>query len=515
MFEYFQETTPTSLWCMCLASIGAFLFGFDNGWWGTIQGVEPFLRDYGTCQIVNGIQTCNISTSQRAAGSSVQSGGIMVGSLLALYINQRLGRKMALVLTGMISIVGILLEVTSGIGSHARFSQFVVGKSVASIAMGLAANIVPIYLSETSSSAARGSAINMYQNVQIIGFVLAAGVVYASTKRDDSASYFIPLGIQFAAPTAMIVLTPLLPESPRWLAWKGRSEEAIKSADKLFGTPTNGFDAVSYVGQIEISIEADRLNPESSNWRDLCHGPNLRRLLIAIGIQCFLQAQGSSYIINYMVRFLNDTGITNVFPCIMGLNCTYYAGILTGHFLPDRYGRRPVLIWSVTWCGLFMLLIASVATAVSPSTSQSSAAALAILFLWQLASGVMSPLVWIVCTEAAPTRNREKVLSVALFVSFGVSLLIASVSPYIQDPGFGNMGSRIGFIWGTFSIIAAIWSYFMVPETKGRSLEQLDYLYDNQVPTREFVKYKFADEMGSHTTSDEKVDGRIVVEMKA
>lgn len=222
-----------------------------------------------------------------------------------------------------------------------------------------------------------------------------------------------------------------------------RSEEAIKSADKLFGTPTNGFDAVSYVGQIEISIEADRLNPESSNWRDLCHGPNLRRLLIAIGIQCFLQAQGSSYIINYMVRFLNDTGITNVFPCIMGLNCTYYAGILTGHFLPDRYGRRPVLIWSVTWCGLFMLLIASVATAVSPSTSQSSAAALAILFLWQLASGVMSPLVWIVCTEAAPTRNREKVLSVALFVSFGVSLLIASVSPYIQDPGFGNMGSRI------------------------------------------------------------------------
>lgn len=144
-----------------------------------------------------------------------------------------------------------------------------------------------------------------------------------------------------------------------------------------------------------------------------------------------------------MVRFLNDTGITNVFPCIMGLNCTYYAGILTGHFLPDRYGRRPVLIWSSAWCGVFMLLIASVVTAVSPSTSRSSAASLAILFLWQLASGVMSPLIWIVCTEAAPTRNREKVLSIALFVSFGVSLLIASVSPYIQDPGFGNMGSRI------------------------------------------------------------------------
>ncbi|KFZ16987.1 hypothetical protein V502_04806, partial [Pseudogymnoascus sp. VKM F-4520 (FW-2644)] len=183
--------------------------------------------------------------------------------------------------------------------------------------------------------------------------------------------------------------------------------------------------------------------------------------------------------------------------------------------IASNSSRRHMLIWSTTWCGVFMLLIASVVTAVSPSTSQSSAAALAVLFLWQLASGVMSPLIWIVCTEAAPTRNREKVLSIALFVSFGVSLLIASISPYIQDPGFGNMGGRIGFIWGAFSVIAATWSFFMVPETKGKIVEQLDYLYDNQVPTRELGKYKFANEVGSQTSSDEKADGRTVVEMKA
>lgn len=137
-----------------------------------------------------------------------------------MYVNKALGRRKSLVITGIISIVGILLEITSAIGS-ARFTQFVIGKTVASIAMGLCANIVPIYLSETSSADARGFAINMYQNIQIIGYCLAAGIVYASSKRNDAASYMIPIGVQFLAPVVMVTLSPVLPESPRWLVWNG------------------------------------------------------------------------------------------------------------------------------------------------------------------------------------------------------------------------------------------------------------------------------------------------------
>lgn len=221
-----------------------------------------------------------------------------------------------------------------------------------------------------------------------------------------------------------------------------RIDDAITSSRRLFGTPTNGFDAEDYVRQIEIAMEQDRLNPNSTSWRDLFSGPDLRRLLIAVGVQCLIQAQGSSYITNYSVSFLGDAGVTNVFPYIMGINLVYYLGILTGHFLPDKYGRRPVLIWSSAWCGTFMVVVATVMTA-APSTPASSAAGLAFVFIWQLASGVMSPLVWIVCTEAAPTRNREKVLSVAIFISFGVALLITSCSPYIQDSGYGNLGIKI------------------------------------------------------------------------
>lgn len=176
---------------------------------------------------------------------------------------------------------------------------------------------------------------------------------------------------------------------------------------------------------------------------DLLHGADLRRLLIATGIQCWLQAQGSGYIVNYMVSFLRDSGTSNVFPYIMGLNFVYYGGILTGHVFPDTFGRRPVIILSSAANAVFMIVIASVNTAVSPATAKSGATSVAFLFLWQLSSGVMSPLIWIISTEAAPSRNRERVLSVALFVSFGVSLLITSVSPYLQDEGYGNLGARV------------------------------------------------------------------------
>ncbi|CAH0040012.1 unnamed protein product [Clonostachys rhizophaga] len=472
MFEYLKTTTATGLGCMFLVSMGAFLFGFDNGWWGTIQGAEAFLRAFGSCSLVDGVETCNISTPQKDAGSSVQSGGIMVGSLVAMELNKALGRRKLLVVTGMISI--------------------------------------------TSSTEARGFAINMYQNVQIIGYCLAAGIVYASSKRDDAASYMIPIGLQFLAPVCMVTLSPLLPESPRWLVWNGRRDDAIRSASRLFGTKTNDFDAEKYIRELEIAFEKEQANPKVSSWRDLLHGPDFRRLLIAVGIQCWLQAQGSGYIVNYMVSFLQDSGTSDVFPFIMGLNFVYYGGILTGHFLPDNQGRRPVIIYSTAANAVFMLVIASINTAVSPSTHTSGAASVAFLFLWQLSSGVMSPLIWIICTEAAPTRNRERVLSIAVFISFGVSLMITSVSPYLQDKGYGNLGARIGYIWGAASVLTSVWSYVMVPESKGVSLEQLDYLYEQGVPARRFGKYHFTDAIlpVEKVESEVQVQDEVVLEPK-
>lgn len=139
---------------------------------------------------------------------------------MAVYVNEAVGRRLSLVATGIISIIGIIIELTSAIGS-ARYSQFVVGKTVAALAMGMAVNIVPMYLSETSTAAARGFAINMYQNFMLVGAITASGVVYGTSQLQTSACYMIPVGLQLLAPTLLCLMAPLLPESPRWLVAKG------------------------------------------------------------------------------------------------------------------------------------------------------------------------------------------------------------------------------------------------------------------------------------------------------
>lgn len=146
---------------------------------------------------------------------------------------------------------------------------------------------------------------------------------------------------------------------------------------------------------------------------------------------------------SYVVSFLQGTGVTNVFPVIMGLYSLYYVAILTGHFLPDMYGRRIILMATGTLCGACLIIVAIITTVITTPSSATQKASIGLIFLWETSFGVQSPLVWIVTAEAAPTRNREKVLSMATFWGFGVSLLITSVSPYIQNEGDGNFGSKI------------------------------------------------------------------------
>lgn len=368
----------------------------------------------------------------------------MIACLFSVYINNLLGRRLSLIITGFVSIVGVLIELTSSVGNGpARFGQFVAGKVIASIAMGLAANIVPIYLSETSPGERRGFAVTSYQNVMILGVILASGVVYASSTMGTKAAYWIPIGMQLIAPSIMIVGSPFLPESPRWLVWKGRTDEAKASAQKLFSTPTNDFDASDYVHSIEVAIEADRADESTSSWKDLLRGPDLRRLLIAVGIQSLQQAQGSSYMNNYIVSFLQSTGVTDVFPVIMGLYTLYYVAILTGHFLPDMVGRRPILMSTGAFCATCLITVSTLVVAFSSPPEAVQKASITLIFMWQIGFGVQSPLIWIVTAESAPTRNREKVQAIAVFFGFGVSLLIASVSPYIQDADYGNLGGKI------------------------------------------------------------------------
>lgn len=98
--------------------------------------------------------------------------------------------------------------------------------------------------------------------------------------------------------------------------------------------------------------------------------------------------------------------------------------------------------------------------------------------------------VWIVCAEVPTLAVREKTVTVATFSGFSTSVLITFVSPFIQDAGYGNLQGKIAFVWGAGSVIAAVWAYFVLPELKGRTLEELDELFQKHISVLDFGKYQ-------------------------
>ncbi|THV00369.1 general substrate transporter [Dendrothele bispora CBS 962.96] len=449
--------------------------------------------------------TVSLSAPQQSAGTGLGQAGIMIGCGFASFINHRFGRRKSVVIMSIIALVGITIEMTASTfgGSidtahvytkdgHFRYWQLVIGKLINSLSMGLAANVIPTYQSELAPAKWRGMIINLYQFIQIVGVVVCTASVYALSERTTYVAWQVPIGLQYIAPVLLLLGISLMPESPRWLVWNGRSAEAIEILRKLHGADSSYYPEVE-VSELETAYAAEKAAHQPSLF-DVFRGPDLRRTLIATGVQCLQAAQGSSYMTNYIVLFLQALGITDIFKIVMTVYVVYLVAVSGSFYLPDAFGRRPLMFLGAFICGTCLICVAAInaGTSMDPIPSSAQRTMVGLIFIWYFFFGLIwSPLTWIVSAEVCSARARETTLTVATFSGFGVNLMISLVSPYLQDVSYGNMGSNIGFLWGGFTIASIFFVYFFVPEMKGLTLEQLDYLFDHEVSTFKFQNYPF------------------------
>ncbi|KAK1141063.1 hypothetical protein N8T08_009636 [Aspergillus melleus] len=445
-----------------LASCQAFLLlGFDQGVMAGIIGADNrFGRDFN-----------NPDADMQGNITALYDIGCVLGSIVAYFVAERLGRRTMLIAGGSIMIIG-----TAILASSFTVAQLIVGRIVTGVGNGMNSSTAPVYQSELSPASYRGALLTLQGTVTILGVVIAYWMDYGTSYTESSLQWRFPLAFQAVFAVCLVLQVIGLPETPRWLASRDRFEEAREVIAAIEDKPVHDPSVSATVVDIRVNLEEEHKGgpfsiKELFTWGE---SQNLRRLLIIISIELGQQFSGSN-MINYYgpVMFQETMGMDRNLAMILGgcIQCTYLVGSAIPVFLMDRFGRRTLLLIStVGLCFCFVMV------SILLSLGQTNAAygATAFIFIFQLFYGsgwLCVP--WYYPSEICSNRIRSRMQAIASGWNWMAVFAVVKITPI----AFANIG------WKTFVIFAVLNAaffpmvYFFYPETKGLELEDLPLLF--------------------------------------
>ena len=422
-----------------VAAIGGLLFGFDTA---VINGAIVFLK-----------RQFALSDSQTEFGASSLLLGCVFGASLAAFTSDRFGRKKSLLAAAALFTVSSI-----GAALPRNITEFVVARMVGGLAIGLASTLSPLYIAEISPARIRGLLVSVNQLAIVTGILLSYSVNYGLTGAGPANWRW--MFASAAVPSAFFLLTLLsVPESPRWLVQKGRETEAEHILSRI-----KGRDAA----RVEILAIHSAVAEESGNVLD----PAFRKpLVVAVLIALFSQFTGINTIIYYgSLVFLehvpNQTASTALWANVM-IGVINFVATILGMYLIDRVGRKPLMT------SAFAGMAASLVGIAASIHFQAPALAVLLLVLGYVACfaiGIGTG-TWVLMSEICPNRVRGRAMSIAtLFLWCGtllVTLTFLSLVRVLTAPG-------AFLLYAAICIAAILFVRLAVPETKGRSLEEIE-----------------------------------------
>ncbi|CAG8496769.1 9192_t:CDS:10 [Acaulospora morrowiae] len=463
--------------CASFSAFGGLLFGYDLG---VISGVltMPYFRE-------------KFPSGPAKEGSIVSSflAGCFVGALFSGYSADKLGRRMSILVGSLTFIVGGILQATSE-----SFAQLYIGRVISGTSIGILSTVVPMYQSEISPKEIRGRLVSLQQWSITIGIAVAFWIDYATGEINSPQQWRIPLWVQ-CVPAAVLALgIVFLPRSPRWLLDYDRNDEALTVLSKLRANGDKNDPAViSEYNEIKDNIRFERENASKGYAELLKRGPEniRRRIFLGIFIQIFQQLTGINAIMYYAPQIFTNAGLTSNSSKLLATGVNGIVNVLAT--IPeilwiDRWGRRPTMISGGLLMALCMTTIGSVLAVhgtkyydnelgknfVRLDSNASSYSIIAFIYLF-VASFAYSwgPCGWIYPAEIYPLRIRGKALSITTAANWLLNLVVGQVTPTLLDSI--TWGTYI--IFGSFCLIMTVSIFLFYPETKGKSLEEMDMIF--------------------------------------
>lgn len=366
--------------------------------------------------------------------------------------------------------------------------RFFVGKFLNGFCLGVLTSVGTAYVSEVAPLALRGLSIACLSLSLCIGpfvCVLINNTTQSYTTRMAYRGIFIP---QWIFGAIALLFMPFLPESPYFLSGKNKDEKAMKSLKKLY---TGDLEVQQQYAIMKVTVEEESIiSQQAGSYLDCFKLKNLKRTILACGPFLMQPLSGVAYVGGYSTYYFELSGATTseAYKISIGAQVLSMTGVVASWFLIDRIGRRPLLIMGMINLSILNLIVACTGLKTDNVTAMKVSTAFLCMynFFYNLALG---PLAYIYAAELSTVFLRVKTIAFGSIANSGLQTMWSFVLPYMFNPDQANMGSKINFIFTACLFISVFVFWVWLPESANRSFEEIDEMFNNNIPARKWKTY--------------------------
>ncbi|KAL4868254.1 hypothetical protein BDV12DRAFT_197476 [Aspergillus spectabilis] len=435
-----RHFTPRLAGAVGLISISTLNYGFDNQGIATSQAMASYKRQFGDYDTET--DAWAIPTYWTSLLNSLNFIGFAVGLYVGSLVSARYGRRMAMFAMSIWAMMSA--------------TQVLAGRILNYAYIGMELATCPPFQAEIIPAPIRGFAVGTYQASLLVGGILINSVCLGTSDLPSNAAWRISQGLFYLVPTIVVSCIWFIPVSPRWLLLNDRPDEALASLRQLRGSlSSDGLTPEEELARLRTSLIHEQ---NQGTYLDLFRGSNLRRTLIAIGMNFFIQATGSPFTAAYGTLFVQSLNSINPFKFSLMSSCINTFSCLTAIYMTDKTGQLPLLMLGSVLQVIWLFIMGGVGTVAAPTTAQKqvivAATALSsasLCFSWD-------PLNYIVTTELPASRLRDKTQRVASLVNILTNFIFSFTTPYLLNAPYANLHPKVGFILGSIACCSLVFA---------------------------------------------------------
>ncbi|ETN43431.1 uncharacterized protein HMPREF1541_02590 [Cyphellophora europaea CBS 101466] len=467
-----------------VVSLCIIMDGYDTALMGSLFAFPAFQQRYGHESSPGKYQ---LDPRWQMALGMITGVGNIFGIWLNATLTERFGHKKILI-AAMIALTGLIsIQFTAP-----SVEQLFVGQILCGVPWGMFTTLAPAFSSEVAPLVLRSYLETWIVCCWGIGQFFSFAVIFSLNTRMDQWAYRIPFAVQWVWPVLILPIVIFCPESPWWLVRKGREEQALKSIMRLSSAQNKEIAQEKAKKALALMIETNNLEKDidkgTSYWSCFT-GTDRRRTEIAAA-SWGIQVTSGFVIQGYATYWFQQAGLSpnDSFKMTLGIGGIHLVCNLASAALSGNYGRRKLFLWGLAVLAALMFLIGFLALARQTAGFGYALSAIYLLWfgIWCLTIG---PLPYVINGEVSSTRLRSKTIAIARGTYLILGVINSTVSPYILNPDAGDWKGRTGLLTGGLTVLSLAWAWFRLPETGGRTFEELDILFtEKNLSARNFSK---------------------------